>query len=241
MKRPAAYIFDVFGTLVDWRSGVASYCKERLEAKGSDFNPTVFADLWRGQYQPAMQRIRAGSRGYVPLDILHRENLDRVLSNTGLAPLFDENERDDLNRAWEHLPPWPEVPDAMRRLRAHGFVASCSNGSVALMIRLSRYGNLQWDTILGAETARDYKPKPAVYLASCRALGLEAGNVMMVAAHNDDLFAAREAGLMTGFFPRPTEHGEGQNKDLEPASNWDFSGPDLQALAAFVEQNATQM
>lgn len=224
---PKALIFDVFGTLVDWRSAVARQVAEVLPG----VDAAAFADAWRGQYDPSMAPVRDGRRGYVPLDVLHRENLDVVLRDFGLEDRLDAPARDALTRAWERLDPWAEVPAALERLRARVFIAPCSNGSVALMVRLARHARLPWDTVLGADVARNYKPHADVYLASCAALGLAPGEVMMVAAHNADLAAARDCGLMTGFFPRPAEHGPGQTTDLEPAAKWDVVAADLAGLA----------
>ena len=217
-----ALIFDVFGTCVDWRSAVA----REVAADLPRVDALAFADAWRGEYQPAMERIRAADRGYVPLDILHLENLHRVAARFGVtAP-------DNLNAAWERLDPWPDVVPGLLALKEHHIIAPCSNGSIALMTRLARYGGLPWDCILGADIARDYKPKPAVYLAACTALDLSPCEVMMVAAHNDDLLAARAAGLKTAFVARPTEHGPGQQTDLQPEADWDVVASDFPALAA---------
>lgn len=219
--RVQALIFDVFGTCVDWRSSVA----REVAAALPQVDATAFATAWRAEYDPAMARIREGGRGYVALDDLHRENLHRVAADFGVtAP-------DDLSRAWERLDPWPDVVAGLTRLKTAHVIAPCSNGSIALMTRLAKYARLPWDCILGADLARDYKPKPAVYLASCAALRLRPDEVMMVAAHNDDLFAARAAGLATGFVARPGEHGPGQATDLEAAADWDVIARDFTDLA----------
>ena len=209
-----ALIFDVFGTCVDWRTSVAREVAKTLP----DTDPIAFADAWRNEYQPAMERIRTGNRGYVPLDDLHLENLHIVLERFGLSCGIPEQ----LNRAWEMLDPWPDVVPGLATLKSRFIVAPCSNGSFALMTRLAKYGGLPWDCILGADVARDYKPKLEVYRASAAALRLRPKQLCMVAAHNDDLFAAREAGLKTAFVPRPTEHGLGQASDLAPEAEWDF-------------------
>lgn len=219
-----ALIFDVFGTCVDWRTSVA----REVAAALPDVDSLAFADAWRGEYQPAMERIRAGTRGYVRLDTLHLENLEIVAGRFGVQA------DPELNTAWEKLDPWPDVVDGLHALRGHALIAPCSNGSIGLMARLARYGGLPWDCILGADIARDYKPKLEVYRASCAALGLGPGQVMMVAAHNDDLVAAREAGLRTGFVPRPTEYGPGQQSDLAAAADWDVVAPDFGVLAQHI-------
>jgi 2-haloacid dehalogenase len=232
MKAPKAFIFDVFGTCVDWRTGIATQARKAFSNKGIEADPESFADAWRAEYQPAMERIRSGGRGYVDLDDLHRENLDRVLGKFGISDRFDDAEMAALNHAWEKLPPWPDVVAGLAALKGKAIIAPCSNGSIALMTRLARFGALPWDCILGAAIARDYKPKPAVYLASCAALRLPPGDVMMVAAHKDDLHAARAAGLRTAFVARPLEHGPGQTKDLEPDSDWDVVADRFDVLAA---------
>lgn len=221
MKR--AFIFDVFGTCVDWRTSVA----REVAAVLPEVDALAFADAWRAEYQPAMERIRSGGRGYVRLDTLHRENLDIVLGRFGV----EVADPDALNGAWERLDPWTDVVAGLTALREKGLIATCSNGSVGLMARLARWGGLPWDAIVGADIARDYKPKPEVYLASASALGLEPGAVTMVAAHNDDLVAARACGLRTAFVPRLTEHGPGQTSDLEPSEDWEIVARDFLDLA----------
>ena len=220
-----ALIFDVFGTVVDWRNGVAAeIAKTSLPVDAHEF-----ADAWRDRYQPKMTEVRSGGRAYQPLDILHRENLDYVLADRGLE--MAEDARADLNRAWEKLPPWPDSVAGLTRLKAKYMISPCSNGSIAMMTRIAKFGGLPWDCILGADIARDYKPKHGVYLACADALALPPSHVMMVAAHNGDLEAARAAGLKTAFFPRPTEHGPGQTTDLAATADWDVIATDLEDLA----------
>jgi 2-haloacid dehalogenase len=231
MIRPEALIFDVFGTVVDWRTGVAGEVERAFSGKTRSVDPGAFADVWRGQYQPSMTEIRSGRRGYVALDVLHRENLERTLAEFSLAGVLDESEKNALNHAWEKLPPWPDTVPGLTRLSRHFLIAACSNGSIALMSRLARHAGLPWHAILGAEIAGDYKPAPAVYLKSCAALALSPDRVMMVAAHNDDLHAAAGCGLKTAFVVRPQEHGKSQKTDLEPASRWDVTASDFKNLA----------
>lgn len=226
---PKAAIFDVFGTVVDWRTGVATEVERAFAAKGLRGDPHAFADAWRGEYQPAMARIREGKSGYVALDDLHRENLDIVLDALLLSEHFSTTERDALNHAWEKLPPWPDSVAGLSALRRQMIIAPCSNGSISLMAHLARYGGLPWDCILGAEVAQGYKPDPKVYQRSCAALRLAPSEVVMVACHNDDLAAARAAGLMTAYLPRPTEKGPGGT--AAPDQDWDFILPDLTGLS----------
>ena len=220
MTHPKAYIFDVFGTIVDWRTSFAREVALVFDRKGIETDAFLFAETWRSQYQPAMERIRSGNRGYIALDILHRENLDETLKILNLEHALDTDERDDLNKAWEKLDPWDDVSTGLLSLKNKAIIAPCSNGSIALMTRLARYGGLPWDCILGAEIAQNYKPEPAVYHGCCNALQMQPADVMMVAAHNDDLEAARSCGLQTAFIARSTEYGPNQKSDLVATSDW---------------------
>lgn len=230
--KPKAFIFDVFGTLVDWRNGVANVSQRFFEAKHIDENPHSFADAWRAKYQPAMEKIRSGNRGYFPLDILHKENLDELLFDLNLSNNFNETERQELNRAWEQLPPWQDCVEGLTAIKQKAIIAPCSNGSIALMTRLAKFGGLPWDCIVGAEIAQNYKPHPEAYLKSVSALGLQPDEVVMVAAHNSDLVAARRCGLQTAFIARPTEHGAIQTIDLIPSEDWDFVITEIGELAS---------
>lgn len=231
MIKPKAYLFDVFGTVVDWRNGVADVSQCFFDAKNLDENPHTFADAWRAKYQPAMEKIRSGNRGYFPLDILHRENLNELLDQLDLTDVFEEEEKQELNRAWEQLPPWADSVSGLAAIKQNAIIAPCSNGSIALMTQLAKFGSLPWDCILGAEIAQNYKPHPDAYLKSVAALGLKPNEVMMVAAHNSDLVAAEECGLQTCFIARPTEYGHRQTIDLEPTSDWDAVITEIGQLA----------
>lgn len=230
MHQIEAILFDVFGTLVDWRTGIANASGPVLAAKGIAIDPFTFADSWRNEYQPSMERIRSGNREYIPLDKLHLENLETILSNFGQENVFNLEEKSELNRGWEKLPPWPDTTQCLRRLKQRYIIAPCSNGSIALMARLARFGDLQWDAIVGADIAQDYKPAHQTYLKSAAALGCKPENTLMVAAHNSDLDAAAKCGLKTGFFPRPTEHGPDQTVDLNPTDTRNFSGKSMTEL-----------
>ncbi|NUZ05871.1 haloacid dehalogenase type II [Piscinibacter koreensis] len=201
-----ALVFDVFGTLVDWRTSVA---REVTRLLGPGVDALAFADAWRAEYQPSMEAVRSGALPFSKLDVLHRLNLDRVLDRLGLGSSVDETTRVELNLAWHRLDAWPDVAEGLARLRTRYRVAPCSNGNVALMVDLARRNGLVWDAILGAEFARDYKPKPVVYLSAADAFACAPGAVMMVAAHSSDLAAAARAGLRTAFVGRPDEHGPG--------------------------------
>ena len=226
-----ALIFDVFGTVVDWRTGVAREVGAFFADSDQTVDSYAFADSWRAKYQPSMEVIRSGRRGYTVLDVLHRENLDATLTEFGLDDVVDDEGRARLNRAWEKLPPWPDAVPGLEALRGRYLIAPCSNGSIALMARLARSAGLPWAAIVGADIAHDYKPQAAVYRASAAALGLAPEAVMMVAAHNFDLAAAREAGLATAFVPRPDEYGPAGTPDLAPSDDWEAVVPDFMALA----------
>jgi 2-haloacid dehalogenase len=188
------------------------------------------ADAWRRRYQPQLETIRSGEREWVVLDVLHREALDGVLADLELD--LDPAARDELTLAWHRLDPWPDTVPGLTRLKERFVIAPCSNGHIAQSVNLAKYAGLPWDAILGAEIARAYKPDPRVYRASVAALGLEPGEVMMVAAHNGDLRAAAACGLRTAFVPRPTEHGPGQTSDLHVEDEGvDVEAADLRALA----------
>jgi 2-haloacid dehalogenase len=224
-----ALLFDVFGTLVDWRSSIAREAERILGPQDIVADWARLADAWRDQYQPAMEAVRTGRLPFSKLDVLHRRNLDIVLAQFGLAHV-DESSRVHLNLAWHRLDAWPDVAPGLRRLRARFLLAPCSNGNVSLMVDLARRNGFVWDAILGAEIARDYKPKAVVYLSSAAALDCEASEVMMVAAHSTDLVAASLAGLRTAFIARPNEHGRGKGETYANAAV-DLSAPDLTALA----------
>ncbi|WGF89612.1 haloacid dehalogenase type II [Marinivivus vitaminiproducens] len=229
-----AFVFDVFGTVVDWRSGVARDALPFLAAHDrGDVDPLDFADAWRDRYQPAMEEVRSGRRPFVPLDVLHRENLEAVLHDHLIDPAnVPEAELADLTRAWHRLDPWPDVKGGLERLRSRFIIAPLSNGNVRLIVDLARHGGLPWDAVLGAEVARAYKPSPEAYLRTADVLMLPPAEVCLVAAHNKDLRAARRCGLATAFVPRPTEHGPGQQTDLRPDEEWDIVAADFDDLAA---------
>ena len=224
-----ALFFDVFGTLADWRSGIAREAEIMLAPSGHALDWLAFADAWRDEYQPAMEEVRAGRIPFCKLDALHRRNLDRILPRFGISALADEMAR-DLNLAWHRLDGWPDVAGGLRRLKRRFLIAPVSNGNISLMVDLARRNDFPWDAILGAETAGDCKPKPRVYLAACEALDLPPGDCMMVAAHTNDLVAAAKCGLRTAHVARPNERGPGTG-EAAPKAAVDFAASDLEDLA----------
>ena len=223
-----ALVFDVFGTLVDWRAGVA---RDVRAAFGKTVGAEAVADAWRDEYQPTMEEVRSGRIAFSKLDVLHRRNLDRVLARLRIDA--DEPTRVQLNLAWHRLDAWPDVTPALHKLRPRFLLAPCSNGNISLMTDLARRNGWHWDAVLGAEVARDYKPKPEVYLTACAAFDCAPGEAMMVAAHSSDLEAAALAGLRTAFIARPNEHGPGRG-ETAPSVAVDFAAPDLGALASML-------
>lgn len=226
-----ALLFDVFGTCVDWRSGVARDVAAAAARAGVTVDAAAFADAWRKLYQPSMERVRSGARPWTILDALHRESLDSLLPKYGLGGL-SEAERADLNRAWHRLDPWPDAVSGLTRLKRRYIIAPLSNGNVALLTNMAKRAGIPWDLVLSAETSRAYKPLPASYLNAVAMLGLDPDQVMMTAAHNSDLEAARAQGLKTAFVARPNEHGPGQTSDLKPSADWDIVAADFVDLAA---------
>ena len=224
-----ALLFDVFGTLVDWRTSIANEARRILSPLGVAIDWPAFADAWRARYQPSMEAIRRGSSPFCKLDVLHRRNLTAILPTFGLRELA-ESTCDELNAAWHRLDAWPDAKAGLDRLRSRYWIAPCSNGNVSLMVDLARYNGFVWDAVLGAEIARDYKPKPAVYLAAVDALGCEPQSVLMVAAHSSDLAAAASAGLKTAFIARPNEFGNAAG-ERTPNIPVDLFAADTRALA----------
>jgi 2-haloacid dehalogenase len=228
-----ACLFDVFGTVVDWRSSVSRDLAAWAKQKGiAGIDWLEFAVEWRKLYQPSMEEVRSGRREFTILDVLHRESLDRLIARYAIKGL-SESDVEHMNRAWHRLEPWPDVVEGLKRLKTKFIIAPCSNGNIALMVNLAKRAGLPWDCILGAETARAYKPTPDAYRNSCRQLGLSTNEVMMVAAHNNDLRAAKAQGMQTAFVARPKEHGPGQTTDLTPDSSCvDLAPKDFVELAA---------
>ncbi len=224
-----ALFFDVFGTLVDWRTSIAREAQALLAPHGLTLDWPAFADAWRGEYQGAMEEVRSGRIAFCKLDVLHRRNLDITLQRFGVTGLGEDDKR-NLNLAWHRLDAWPDVPGGLKRLKRRFLLAPVSNGNISLMVDLARRNDLPWDAILGAEIAGDYKPKPKVYLASAAAFDLAPDACMMVAAHSNDLAAAAAVGLRTAHVARPTEHGPGRG-EAAPNVPVDFAAKSLEELA----------
>lgn len=224
-----ALVYDVFGTCVDWRTGVARDAERILKPLGYTIDWLAFADAWRALYQPTMEEVRSGRQPYVALDILHRRMLDQIRPRFGLQKI-DSKVADDLNLAWHRLDTWPDVGPGLARLKRTFILAPCSNGNIALMVDLARRNGIPWDAILGADIARDFKPKAAVYLLTAAALNLQPREVMMVAAHSDDLRQAAVSGLRTAHVARPGENGPGTGEST-PRVPVDIAATSMEDLA----------
>jgi len=225
-----ALLFDVFGTVVDWRTSIIDDLSGFGAAKGLKADWAQFADEWRGLYQPGLEEVRSGRRPWTILDVLHRESLDKLLARHGITGL-GEADKVHINKVWHRLKPWPDSVAGLARLKSRYIIGTLSNGNVGLLTRMAKNAGLPWDVILGAETARAYKPLPQAYLASAELLNLEPGQVMLVAAHNGDLAAAANAGLRTGFVARPTEYGPHQRRDFKAEREWDVVADSFVTLA----------
>lgn len=223
---PKVLAFDIFGTVVDWHTGIA----REVQALRPEVNGSEFALAWRAGYRPAMARVMSGELGWTLIDDLHRLILDGILPQFGLGKL-SEAEKQHLNKAWHRLDPWPDVLAGLARLKTRYTICTLSNGNIGLLTNMAKRAGLPWDCILSAEVFKAYKPDPATYLGVARVFDLAPAEVMLVAAHQDDLAAARACGLQTAYIERPTEMGAAHPKDVspDPANTWHAA--DLLALA----------
>ena len=223
LKNVKAMTFDVFGTVVDWRSSIAREAKMMGEQKGFDFDWDNFADKWRAGYGPSMNKVRTGELPWTKIDVLHRMILDELLSEYNITNLT-ESEKDHFNRAWHRLDPWPDSVPGLTELKKNYVISPLSNGNVALLVNMAKYGGLPWDTVLSAELAQHYKPDPEAYQSTSEFLGFPIEQIMMVAAHKNDLKSAKGQGMMTGYIPRPKEHGPNTTVDSNPEDYIDIIG-----------------
>lgn len=226
-----ALVFDVFGTVVDWRSSLIAEFTAWEKSRGLSVDWTALVDAWRQAYMPAMDEVRKLSeRDYLPLDTLHRQSLDRLVVQFGITGLT-EADLQYLNTGWHRLKPWPDSVAGLARLKTKFIISPLSNGNVALLTNMAKAAGLPWDLVLSAEIFAHYKPDPETYLGAARLLGLRPAEVMMVAAHNNDLGAAQRLGLKTAFVPRVTEYGPHQNRDFKAEGDWDVVADDFNDLA----------
>ena len=236
MLKVKALLFDVFGTVVDWRTGIAREVESVANKNDISLDPFDFADAWRAEYQPAMEEIRKGRRSFTILDILHMENLKKIASKFNLHDLSDEDFK-MLVKAWHRLPGWPDSSEGLNALKNKYILATQSNGNIALIVNMAKFSNLNWDVILGAEVIGYYKPQPESYFKACSALDLKTEECLMVAAHEDDLRSARQQGMKTAYVDRPFEYGKDKLFDIAEVNDykgdrkWDIVSRDLNDLA----------
>ena len=230
MSTVRAVLFDVFGTVVDWRTSLVAELTAFGAAREIAADWAVLVDAWRAAYKPSMDRVRRGDLPWTKLDDLHRQSLDGLLQEQGVVGL-NEADREHVTMGWHRLHAWPDAVAGTVRLHRRCITAPLSNGNVSLLIDLARFNGLPWDMIFGAEVSRHYKPDPETYLGACRMLSLAPAEVMLCAAHNDDLQAAQRLGLRTAFVARPTEYGPHQRQDFEATGPWDHVVGGIDELA----------
>ena len=226
-----ALLFDVFGTVVDWRGSLIADFTAWGRTRGIDANWVALVDSWRGAYRPSMDEVRKHpERGFVILDTLQRQSIEPLAARLGITGLTAAD-FDDLTSGWHRLDPWPDSVQGLTRLKTKFMISPLSNGNVGLLANMAKRAGLPWDLVLSAEVFGHYKPDREVYVGAARILGLDPSEVMMVAAHNDDLAAAQSFGLGTAFIPRPTEYGPHQKKDFSPTGTWDYVAKGIDDLA----------
>jgi len=226
-----ALVFDVFGTVVDWRTSLITDFSWWGKQRGIRADWTALVDGWRGMYVASMDEVRKHpERGYVILDVLHRRSLEKLVAQLSISGL-GEADLDYLTKGWHRLYPWPDSVQGLRRLKAKYIISPLSNGNVALLTNMAKFAGLPWDLIMSAELFEHYKPDAETYLGAARLLGLEPPEVMMVAAHNADLKAAQQNGLKTAFVARPTEYGPLQKRDFEATGEWNIVARDFGGIA----------
>lgn len=225
-----ALVFDVFGTVVDWRGSLIREGRLLGRRKKLRVDWAAFADAWRAGYRPAMARVRSGELPWTKIDVLHRMILDELLEKFALRGLT-EDDIDHLNRAWHRLKPWPDAKAGLAKLKRRHVIATLSNGNVALLVNMAKHAGLPWDCILSAEVVHHYKPDPETYLGAADLLGVKPHELMLVAAHKDDLHAARACGLKTAFVTRAREYGPGVTPDVSREPAFDLHARDFNDLA----------
>lgn len=230
---PKVLAFDVFGTVVDWRTSVIRESAAYLaQIEDADVDPAAFSDAWRFRYIDVMRAFRESGRGFVTLDVLHREMLEQTLHAFDIDPAaIDDDLLSEWVRAWHRLDPWPDAVAGLTRLKARFPVVTLSNGNIALMMAMARRAGLPWDAILGAEVTRAYKPDPQAYLGTAAILGVAPEEMCLVAAHHSDLAAARACGFLTAYVDRPKEYGGARAPDADAAQDWNWMTDSLTGLA----------
>jgi 2-haloacid dehalogenase len=228
--QPVAIVFDTFGTVVDWRSSLIADLSSFGASKGVTTDWAALVDAWRAAYHPSMDKVRRGELPWTKLDDLHRTSLDHLVREFGIQGLT-EQDLVHMNLGWHRLHPWPDSVSGLTRLKSRFIIGPLSNGNVSLLLNMAKFAGIPWDMIFGSDLFGHFKPDPETYLGVARMLGVRPNQVMLAAAHNSDLAAARSHGLLTGFFPRPTEYGPHQKKDNDAEQDWDIVATNIQDLA----------
>jgi 2-haloacid dehalogenase len=230
-KQPIAIVFDTFGSVVDWRGSLIADLSAYGAKRGIAADWTALVDAWRAAYHPSMDRVRKREVPWAKLDDLHRSSLDALVAKFGITGLTEDDLR-HINLGWHRLNGWPDAVSGLTRLKRRFIIGPLSNGNVALLTKMAKHAGLPWDIVFGSDLFGHYKPDPETYLGVAKLLDVAPGEVMMAAAHNNDLAAARKCGLMTAFWPRPTEYGPHQKRDFAAEQDWDVVAKDIEDLAA---------
>jgi 2-haloacid dehalogenase len=230
-KQPIAIVFDTFGSVVDWRGSLIADLSAYGAKRGITADWTTLIDAWRAAYHPSMDRVRKREVPWTRLDDLHRASLDMLVAKFGITGLTEDDLR-HINLGWHRLNGWADSVAGLTRLKRRFIIGPLSNGNVALLTKMAKHAGLPWDMVFGSDLFGHYKPDPETYLGVAKLLDIAPGEVMMAAAHNGDLGSARKCGLMTAFFPRPTEYGPHQKRDYAAEQDWDMVATDIEDLAA---------
>jgi 2-haloacid dehalogenase len=230
-KQPLAIVFDTFGSVVDWRSSLIADLTAYGASRGVTADWTALVDAWRAAYHPSMDRVRKGQLPWTKLDALHRASLDVLIARFDIKGL-SEDDLVHINLGWHRLHPWPDSLPGLTRLKSRFIIGPLSNGNVSLLLNMAKFAGIPWDMIFGSDLFGHFKPDPETYLGVARMLDIRPGQVMLAAAHNGDLAAARACGLLTAFFPRPGEYGPHQKRDYAADQDWDVVATDIQDMAA---------
>ena len=229
-KHPVAIVFDTFGSVVDWRGSLIADLGAFGAKRGVTGDWPALVDAWRAAYHPSMDRVRKGELPWTRLDDLHRASLDKLVAEMGIKGLT-EQDLEHINLGWHRLNPWPDSVPGLKRLKTRFVIGPLSNGNVSLLTYMAKHAGLPWDMVFGSDLFGHFKPDPETYLGVARLMDLQPEQVMLAAAHNNDLAAARKCGLMTAFWPRPTEYGPLQKRDYQADQEWDVVAHDIEDLA----------
>jgi 2-haloacid dehalogenase len=237
MTKIEVLFFDVLGTVVDWRGSIATEAASFLKRhNATHIDAGAFADAWVGRYDASVEAVRCGQRPFVTLDLLNMENLEACLTGFGLTPsALPSAELQNLNLVWHRLKPWPDSLEGLGRLKERFIIAPLSDGNTRLLVNMAKHAGLPWDTILGADVSKAYKPMPQVYLGACELLGVKPEKAMLVAAHDYDLDAARRCGLKTAYVLRTNAHDPSKVSDIKPLGGWEYTANDLVELSKILK------